>query len=259
MAEEEFMPTAPQPPIEPKPALTFRARLLFVLVAVIGLGSLVWGGWRMGQNMKAPFLPKGNANTGAEISQLIILQGKDTDEDGLSDYDETYVYKTSPYLKDTDSDGFDDKTEISTGNDPNCPAGANCGLPDVNTNASTTGPAMPDTSGLNQILSGSLTADQIRALMIESGVAKEELDKIDDQTLIALYQQALAEQASSQNANTNTNSDNLTDLKNLSASEVRDLLVKQGANKAELDKIDDATLLKNWQDILAEEESNTNQ
>lgn len=271
MADESFPPEDKIPELSEnlaelpkKEALTIGSRLLFVLVAVIGLGSLIWGGWRMNQNFKQPFLAKGSvANTNNDINNLIALQGKDTDGDGLSDYDETYVYKTSPYLKDTDSDGFADKTEIDTGNNPNCPAGQNCGLPEANTNTnSSSSPILPDTSGINQILSGSLTADQIRAMLLQSGVAQAELDKIDDATLLQLYQQALKEQATSNaagampntNVNTNTNT-NVSDLKNLSASQVRELLIKQGANKADLDKIDDATLLKNWQEIIAEEEA----
>lgn len=51
---------------------------------------------------------------------------KDTDRDGLSDYSEQYVYRTSPYLGDTDSDGIPDAIEIAQSSDPNCPAGTTC-------------------------------------------------------------------------------------------------------------------------------------
>jgi hypothetical protein len=54
------------------------------------------------------------------------LQLKDTDRDGISDYDEQYVYRTSPYLPDSDSDGLSDSEEIAAGEDPNCPQGKNC-------------------------------------------------------------------------------------------------------------------------------------
>ena len=54
------------------------------------------------------------------------LQLKDTDRDGISDYDEQYVYRTSPYLVDSDSDGLSDSEEIAKGEDPNCPLGKNC-------------------------------------------------------------------------------------------------------------------------------------
>lgn len=38
---------------------------------------------------------------------------KDTDNDGISDYDEIYVYKTNPLLKDSDNDGLSDLDELS--------------------------------------------------------------------------------------------------------------------------------------------------
>ena len=42
------------------------------------------------------------------------LQQIDTDQDGLNDYEELYLYSTSPYLADTDSDGLDDAAELFT-------------------------------------------------------------------------------------------------------------------------------------------------
>ena len=42
----------------------------------------------------------------------------DTDEDGLNDYEEIYVYNTSPVSEDTDLDGMTDGTEIAAGLDP---------------------------------------------------------------------------------------------------------------------------------------------
>lgn len=43
----------------------------------------------------------------------------DADEDGLTAYEELSTYGTSDDEKDTDGDGFDDKTEIDAGYDPN--------------------------------------------------------------------------------------------------------------------------------------------
>jgi len=42
----------------------------------------------------------------------------DTDDDGLSAYDEIVTYGTNPNLKDTDSDGFNDGFEVNTGFNP---------------------------------------------------------------------------------------------------------------------------------------------
>ena len=46
----------------------------------------------------------------------------DRDNDMLSDYEEMYIYRTNPYLRDTDGDGFDDRTEIINGWNPRDPS-----------------------------------------------------------------------------------------------------------------------------------------
>ncbi len=58
--------------------------------------------------------------------QVQELKLKDTDRDGISDYDEQYVYRTSSYLADSDSDGLSDAEEIANNEDPNCPKGKDC-------------------------------------------------------------------------------------------------------------------------------------
>ncbi|MEW6407354.1 MAG: cupredoxin domain-containing protein [Patescibacteria group bacterium] len=53
------------------------------------------------------------------IKQLeMILKLTDTDNDGLSDYDEVVTYNTNPNLKDTDGDKYLDKVEIDNGYNP---------------------------------------------------------------------------------------------------------------------------------------------
>ena len=51
-----------------------------------------------------------------DIQKPIILV--DTDNDGLSDVDEIYKYKTDPNNPDTDGDGYLDGEEIVNGYDP---------------------------------------------------------------------------------------------------------------------------------------------
>ncbi len=46
---------------------------------------------------------------------------KDTDKDGLSDYDEVSIYKTDPLVADTDNDGYIDGAEILSGYNPTDP------------------------------------------------------------------------------------------------------------------------------------------
>ncbi len=43
----------------------------------------------------------------------------DTDNDGLSDYDEVRIYHSNPLVADTDGDGYLDGAEVTSGYDPN--------------------------------------------------------------------------------------------------------------------------------------------
>lgn len=43
---------------------------------------------------------------------------KDSDTDGIPDFDEVTIYKTNPFVSDTDNDGFFDGAEIMSGYDP---------------------------------------------------------------------------------------------------------------------------------------------
>lgn len=45
----------------------------------------------------------------------------DTDHDGLSDYEEVKIYKTNPLNSDTDGDGYLDGAEVKSGYNPNGP------------------------------------------------------------------------------------------------------------------------------------------
>lgn len=110
-------------------------------------------------------------NTDAE------LKAKDTDGDGLNDWDELNLYKTSPYLADSDSDGNSDKDEIEKGFDPNCPVGQQCtnatdfSNPALNNflnndiTQTVTPTTTPSTSGQSQTSpSSTLTAEEKNAL-----------------------------------------------------------------------------------------------
>ncbi|MBT3689795.1 hypothetical protein HOG11_00370, partial [bacterium] len=100
---------------------------IFLLLAVFALIAVVASAMQWANSIKLPFLINDTdkiAVTGEvsdDVQDLVQLQVQDTDFDGLSDYDELYLYNTSPYLEDTDSDGFNDSEEITNGYDPNCP------------------------------------------------------------------------------------------------------------------------------------------
>lgn len=85
----------------------------------------------------------------AEDTQNNIFE--DYDQDGLSN-EEELIYKTDPYNKDTDGDGYGDYTEISTGYDPLKPAPGDKiieDVPEVKSNTPTNTNIGSDISDLN--------------------------------------------------------------------------------------------------------------
>jgi len=101
-------------------------KVALILLIVAGIGGLFFGMKYMGKNLEAPFVfsydgERVLSSTEQEQQDVLDMKNRDTDGDGLSDYDEIYVYKTSAYLSDSDSDGRDDGSEIVAGEDPNCP------------------------------------------------------------------------------------------------------------------------------------------
>lgn len=155
---------------------------------------------------------------------------RDTDGDGLSDYDEEKLYATSPYMRDTDGDGLPDNVELATGEDPLCMQGRICANPalDLTLVATTSQFLLPNISGLSgdqlyaefqrganvgkqQIidatgststaLEAGLVRDPavIRKVIQDSGkIDQAVLDRITDDQLLQLYDQAVIENAKSQ-------------------------------------------------------------
>ncbi len=179
--------------------------LLFVGVLTIGVGFL-----RIRTAITSPFniqiskAPKSDANPLATDTKEdpAVLKARDTDSDGLSDFDELYVHRTSPYLKDTDSDGFKDKQELDSGHDPNCATGKVCfdsiastssqpqqeQAPIDTTTVPSSSAAQADLEKLKN-----LTPVQVRELLKEKGFTDEQLKDIDDETLVTMYRQSLEE------------------------------------------------------------------
>lgn len=190
-------------------------RLTFGVLLFLALGTLIYGFVSLSQNIYGPTVrfsreESVNIEQSNLISDLLELQSKDTDKDGLSDYDELYIYKTSPYLPDTDSDGYLDKQEIDGGYDPLCPKGADCrGTSVVSTGQSTSTEEQevippPETGTGTEIEPlpqevidelSKLTPAQVRELLLSSGqMTEEQLNEIDDETLMGIYQEVLSGQ-----------------------------------------------------------------
>lgn len=105
------------------------------VLGICGVVVLILSTIYMREHVLSPFRISNNVLKPAQellvrqserANELEASKTKDTDRDGLSDYSELYVYRTSPYLSDTDSDGIPDAIEIAQGSDPNCPAGTVC-------------------------------------------------------------------------------------------------------------------------------------
>ncbi|PJA47337.1 hypothetical protein CO172_01925 [Candidatus Uhrbacteria bacterium CG_4_9_14_3_um_filter_36_7] len=209
------------------------------LFFVIAIGTLVFGLRTFGAHVSRPFdLQRLSiANSSQETFLLSSEEAQkqreqqmqqDTDKDGLNDYEELSIYKTSPYLSDSDSDGYDDKTEIDSGNDPNCPVDKECtgastsdlsqvtsleddllpftdeGMDLFSENVSgfsediladTTDDDMVGFSSIEEVneFLASLDPEEIRALLLKQGIPQETLDQIDDTTLQTLFAQAVVE------------------------------------------------------------------
>ena len=223
-----------------KHTFSIQEKVALVFLIVAGMSGLFFGVKYLGKNLNAPFVfnyngPQYLTPSQQEQQNIDKLKSEDTDGDGLSDYDETYVYHTSPYLKDSDSDGIDDPTEIKNGTDPNCPEGKTCNQGpasnsaqgntsgdlltnvqaptlDANTaaliNASASGNVTPTTGQMDAATAAQLSAmtpAQLRGLLISSGMDQTQLSKISDADLMKMYQQTLTQYQTSSAANTSTN------------------------------------------------------
>ena len=135
----------------------------------------------------------------------------DTDKDGLTDIEEMTVYKTSPYLSDSDGDGLDDRTEVNNKTNPNCPEGQDCIQTGIyNSSSATTEPQTITSATIpTNITSSSLPSTQAAVLQQAFGATpdvavlrqtlllgatdedKTMLNSLSDAQLLQLYNQMI--------------------------------------------------------------------
>ena len=123
---------------------------------------------------------------------------------------ELFQFQTSPYLKDTDSDGLDDATEIKLGKNPLCPEGESCEmneseaiiatttleiiLPQINTDrlGAESNVGLQELADLQKVLND---PQQIRQLFLSTGkISADDLSKISDAELMKMVDEIVAEQ-----------------------------------------------------------------
>lgn len=242
-----------------------KENLILIFLIILGLGAMILGFNQFQSAIRGNFSKVADLNSEAasqDLTNPFALKIKDTDSDGLTDYDEIYLYHTSAYLADSDSDGYKDKEEIETGHDPNCSSDQS-GLPCDNAltkidiyNTSTDQTLIESNYGSpasiidpQNIFSGAASAQEIRAMLLQAGMKKEDLDQITDEQMLQTYSEVLTQGADQPNVNGNVDNNNVNlnlpaDFKpeDISAAQLRELLLKEGADKNLLDQVDDATL-----------------
>lgn len=222
-------------------SLSSHQKLSLGVFIVIGLSTIVLGFFRLNKAIILPF-KRNTAFTFKTSDQLEKertqkLRTQDTDGDGLTDYDELYVFRTSPFLEDSDSDGVNDGAEVAAESDPNCPAGKTCRQakifatgqqPDAGTapTAGSTGGANPATGGTETTTGGTNTEAEAKVM----AVIVETFGPLDTLTPDKIKE----------------------GLRTMSSNDLRTFLGKLGIPPTALAKADDATLRQLIEETLAE-------
>ncbi len=245
-------------------------------LAIVGAGILIMGFIQIKNIIQIPWPTSGQSGEPAIVSAVQKnavtdlksedpqkLKTQDTDEDGLSDFDEVYIYETSAYLADSDSDGVSDIEEIKNSEDPTCPIGVKCFSTASGSGTSASGNTEDIVS--TDLDLTNISASDLRALLLKSGkVNADQLKLVDDQTLLDMYKKMIAENPdmsafaeasvdkakaiqtkkptdSSVSAPANK-AEAVAQLKNISIDEIKKSLIDQGADPELLKQVDDVTL-----------------
>ncbi len=205
-------------------------KVLLIGVGIFGLAVLILGAWLIKNSILTPFrvkISEEDRQLAASISTQLAdeLKQKDTDGDKLNDYDETYLYSSSIYLADTDSDGINDQQEVSAGTDPNCRPDENCKsirLVGPDTKISDLFPQFSPTD----LTIKEKSLSQFRQVLIESGMEAETVNGFDDDFILTVIEAIITSETE-----TSPDEDTITE------AEVRNFLIESGVEKSEVDSL----------------------
>jgi len=217
----------------PKSSKTNGTKALTGAVLIIGVSALFYGGYSIAQQVITPFTAP--VPTGIDLSELApkteeeeleALKLADSDQDTLSDYDEIHIYNTSPYIRDTDSDGFSDAQEIAEGSDPTCPPGGDCfgiRLVTPETKISDLFPQFSDST----ISLKEKTLTEFRQIILDQGFDEEKLKEVSDEELLVILEETLKFQDEE-------SSNETTGISDVDLNEVRLFLIELGVPEDEV-------------------------
>lgn len=161
------------------------------------------------------------------------LKTKDTDSDGLTDFQEIYQFNTSIFLADTDSDGYADLEEANSGNDPLCPTGQDCNLLALITPKTNLATVVQEVA-----LDPNLTIEQaafreFRQFLLANGMTQTEVDSLTDDDLFYIF--SILDEVEGERGEAT---------QEMSASEVKAFLLSQAnADKKAIEALSDQELL----------------
>ncbi len=249
-----------------------KQRLNIIVIVIVGIFAFGLGFYEIVNGIRNPFsfLDK---NPIEQSQTMAIDTVTDTDGDGLSDYHETTVYGTSPFLEDTDGDGINDANEVTAGTDPNCPQGQQC-TGGFNFGNSTGTANVPIFGQMPETGAPVVTPQMIREVLLTAGVSQSDLDELTDSDLIQLFQEMLAEDPelaniSAQAGTTVVGGDSsqgyivpgeidisklqinsMDDLNNLTGAQIKSLMIQNGAPAGVINEISDEEIKKMFLDKL---------
>src|SRR3989338_1805105 len=115
------------PPLKHRAKFFWFFSIVAILVLALGL-QYIYQNIKRSVGYEVPGFVQDQLTGQSEEENIANLKQTDTDQDGLTDYQELYQHRTSAFLPDTDSDSYSDLDEVSKGEDPLCPRGENCNL-----------------------------------------------------------------------------------------------------------------------------------